>query len=661
MGDGHYDYRNIGTAVKNYIPAYQNFLDEDILDDEAKAFSTPDFFVSVSEETLGVNLAIGRFPVNSAEEADIMVEKVIAYETNRVNGLWQSRAILCADDKRNDDDTDGSWYVNSSEDLIGEVFPGFIERKRMYSPAYPTDNIDGKERRKPTLEAALLSEINTKGAAIVNYVGHGNPRIWSHEEWMERDRTVPKMINYNNLFFSFAATCDYGRFDNPEQLAGSEVMVLSEVGGAIGVVAASRASRNTPNMTLSKSFYTYLFQIDPTTGDYTTMGEALYKAKTGFASGNTKKFNLLGDPAVSLAIPKHTAKFTAINGIDADDQDTIINIKALERVTVSGNIEDVQGNVLSDFNGTGFLTIFDGDEPVSITDDIGDTFHWTEYGGTLNKSPFVVKNGYFETEVIIPKDISYSENTGRIFIFAYDDSTQITAAGIYENIIINGIETSAPIDENGPEITICLDYNEFTEGDFVSNNPKLMVELFDESGINTTGMGIGHKIEAWVDESSNPIDLTNYYNATIDDYRKGNIETILSNLSSGVHSIKLRAWDIYNNFSTETTYFRIKGENEAAEINNIYTYPNPTTGPLAFAFTHSAEPPYTVTIKVYNEIGMQVMEVSKILTTLRNAEIEWDGLNDSANTLAQGVYYYLIQIDENGKISHSNGNFIIQR
>src|SRR5690606_1292628 len=125
-----------------------------------------------------------------------------------------------------------------------------------------------------------------------------------------------------------------------------------------------------------------------------------------------------------------------------------------------------------------------------------------------------------------------------------------------------------------PEISIYLDGRSFESGDMVTTNPLLLVDLFDESGINTTGLGIGHRIEAWIDDSPMAIDLTDKFTSSLSDSRRGTVEDILYGLTPGTHKIKIRAWDVFNNFSVEEVSFVIP-EKSGGLVSDITNSPNP--------------------------------------------------------------------------------------
>ena len=85
-----------------------------------------------------------------------------------------------------------------------------------------------------------------------------------------------------------------------------------------------------------------------------------------------------------------------------------------------------------------------------------------------------------------------------------------------------------------------------------------MVRLYDESGINTVGNGIGHDISAVLDGyTQNPIILNNYYTPDPDTYQSGWVVYSLSEQEPGSHNLSVKAWDIYNNSSVEKITFVI--------------------------------------------------------------------------------------------------------
>ena len=69
----------------------------------------------------------------------------------------------------------------------------------------------------------------------------------------------------------------------------------------------------------------------------------------GERSENTRKFALLGDPALHFAHPKHNVITATINNISIDD--AIDTLKALSEVTITGEMQDNDGNKLIEWHG----------------------------------------------------------------------------------------------------------------------------------------------------------------------------------------------------------------------------------------------------------------------------------------------------------------------
>ncbi len=655
-GDAHYDFRNIESKAVNFVPTYQQ-LGSDSNADEDFAYATDDYFGNIEGDDFVADIAVGRLPVDNLKSSNTALQKIIDYEQNPDNGVWQTQMILLADDSRTDENFDGDVYVNDTETMINVSLPPYMLTNKMYHAIYPTERLSSKERRKPALNKAWTTEVNTTGAVIINWMGHGNPRVWSHEEILDRDITLPTLFNYKKLFFCTAGTCEYGRYDDPSIRSGAEEMVTSKTGGAIGVIAASRISYQSYNKTFTEDFYRNLFDFNQTTGEYMTFGEALKHTKMLLHNKNDMKYILLGDPSVRPNFPKYNIALDSIAGNKLSKKDSIIELKALQKIRITGKITNpVDSSVYTNFNGTGIISMFDGDENSTLTDDDNQTYSFLAYGGALNKSSYVVKNGTFVIEFIIPKDISYSTKTGRIFLSAFENESLISAKGFYNKFKINGTEKNPDKDTKGPEVSLFLDSRDFVSGDIVSSAPLLIADLYDESGINTTGMGIGHKIELWVDDNPLSIDLTKKFTTSFEDSRRGSIEDILYGLSAGTHKIKIRVWDIYNNFVTAQTEFVIKNPNEPAEIFGVINYPNPFGESTTIKFNHTAFPPYDVEIAIYNQVGALVRTLKETETELRTSEVFWDARDEYGNTLGSGPYYFRIVLKEKNKISTSYGN-----
>jgi len=245
-------------------------------------------------------------------------------------------------------------------------------------------------------------------------------------------------------------------------------------------------------------------------------------------------------------------------------------------------------------------------------------------------------NGAVQGTFPIPKDVSYGDDRSRVSLYGWSDSTD--AIGYTENLVISGA-VAGGIDTTGPVMRVYVEDQSFHPGDIVGPNATLVVELADSSGINTSTAGVGHKLEAILDNSTRVIDLTEYYRSNLDTYQTGQVRYPFLDLPEGRHSLAVKAWDVYNNSAHAETFFEVRAAAETG-IFNAVNVPNPFVGSTTFTFQRSSTEPVDVEIKVYTVAGriIQVLEVMAV--TDRVGRIQWDGRDRDGNEIANGVYLY---------------------
>jgi hypothetical protein len=200
-------------------------------------------------------------------------------------------------------------------------------------------------------------------------------------------------------------------------------------------------------------------------------------------------------------------------------------------------------------------------------------------------------------------------------------------------------------DTAGPAIRIFLDDRSFRSGDVVTPQPLLIVDLADTSGINSSGSSLGHRIEAWIDGSPTAIDLTEYYQTSLTDYRSGSAERSLLGLEPGEHHIRVRAWDIYNNPRVGEAIFKITEGGEAElVVTNVVNYPNPMARETEFTFQHNQSRPLDVEIAIFTAAGRKVRTLEARSVTDRFVRVHWDGTDADGDPLANGVYLYRLNV-----------------
>ena len=389
-------------------------------------------------------------------------------------------------------------------------------------------------------------------------------------------------------------------------------------------------------------------------GKYRSLGEAVMAAKnyTYQTSGdvtNNRKFTLLGDPALTLAFPQFRIKTTRLNFVDPLIQTDTLS--ASEKVIIEGEITDNNGVILPSLNGTVYPVVFD--KPQLITTKANDPgsqqTSFQQQSNILFKGKASVANGKFSFSFKVPKDINYQYGQGKISYYA--DDGIIDGSDFFSGFVVGGSVGIVDNDKAGPEIKAWLNDEKFVNGSIVNQNSILILKLADSSGINTSGTGIGHDITAMLDNNNNEIfNLNNYYEADLDKYGEGYARFQLPELEPGIHSLKIKAWDVLNNSSEFILDFSVVNDDELV-IDHVLNYPNPFTTKTQFWFEHNKPgQDLLVQIHIFSLSGKMVKRIEKTINTSgnRSTEVDWDGRDDFGDKIGRGVYLYRLKVFCNG-------------
>jgi len=646
LGHGDYDYKNIEGTTINFIPPFETVESLNEID----SYNTDDFFARVDGDDDYIDLAIGRLPVQSLAEATSTISKIITYETSSDKTLWRNKITMVADDSyTSNGQTDGSTHTDQSETLSSYYIPASYDQNKIYLAAYPTE-LTSYGRRKPKVNEAILRAAS-EGTVIINYVGHGSPELWAHEQVFVKDVMIPEFTN-TNLFFLTAATCDFGYFDRTSGQSGAEMLILKETGGAIGAFTATRPVYSSLSAALNNEFYNKMFNVSRDTLNLPIpIGKSYYLAKKSKKEPNDQKYHLFCDPSLRLDMPQYSAQIDSVNGSNLA---TNVQISALGKVKINGTILSSSSNATkyTGYTGEGILTVYDSKQKVPLTE-FGTGYTIDVQGGVIYKGRVSISNGTFATDFVVPKDISYENKNGKIVIYYYNDSND--GLGYSKNILVGGTDTTTVDDKTGPTISISFD-NDASEGSYlVRPNSTLVVKLSDETGLNTTGSGVGRRLQGVLNQDeSNILDFTNYFVGDLNTGGKsGSINYQFSDLNEGEYRIDVKAWDVFNNASSSTAYFKVvSGDNLV--IDYIYNYPNPFSNQTTFLFYHNYSEPVDVKVKIFTIAGRLVQQIEKYGVTDRNVKIAWDGRDKDNDPCGSGVYLYKLLVSPtDGKATKS--------
>jgi hypothetical protein len=655
FGDGSYNNKAINQENTNFIPTYQSreslITTQSFVSDDFYGLLDPDENIENYPSGL-LDIGIGRFPVTQPEEASLVVDKSIQYMLPEQRDSWQQRICFVGDDE------DNNIHMRDADRLASfvDTTQPYIEIKKLYLDAFNQESSLVNESY-PEVNRQISEQINN-GILLFNYTGHGGETGLAHE----RIVTVDDINSWNNkerLTLFMTATCEFSRFDAYEMTSAGEQVLLNPNGGAVALLTTTRLVYSSPNYELNRKFYDHFFTMEQ--GSPLKLGEVFRRTKIESGTGNNKRnFTLLGDPALPIPIPGYKIVTDSINDFEINTfADTL---QALSKVTLSGHIETPDGNFDNTYNGTLTATILDKAQDVyTLSNDGGTPFEFEARLSPIYKGKVTIKEGTFRFTFIIPKDIILTPGEGRILYFSKSDDAQF-AKGATENIIIGGVATTQQSDNQGPNIELFMNDTIFRNGGITNATPRLLAKLEDENGINAIGNGIGHDITAWIDgDTQHPIVLNNYFTAEQDSYQKGTLEYQLPQLSPGIHELRLKAWDSFNNSNERSITFKVV-ENTSLTAGQVYNYPNPFSQETAFIFEHNLpNEELTVLIEIVDLTGRKITSFTRkiISSGFRSIPIVWNGSAGDGNKLNKGVYIYNLKItSESGKETTFSGKMI---
>lgn len=653
FGGGTYDPKGISSSV-NFIPTYQ----ADNSENQIWAMVTDDYFGMLDdseaiEDGDMIDIGVGRLLITSNQIAKEQVDKIEIYMKND-NSFAASQNDCCGETQ--DKSTFGDWRLNYVQITDDEENGYFInvdcEPQTAYVTAnHPEMNVDkiysdaftqvsgaGGERY-PEVELAITDRVQ-RGALIINYVGHGGVNGAADERFINKTQ-INSWTNINKLHLFVSATCEFTKYDDPSVLSAGELNSLNPNGGAIAMMTTTRSVFFDVNSSSGKEFYKHVFLRDANL-EPLGFGEIMRLTKNAATGGmNKRSFTLIGDPALQIALPRLKIVTDSINHFNPSL--VVDTVRALTKMNVKGHIEDNYGNIMTSYNGVLSPTIFDKpkDNKTLGQNTSSPIIDFKTQKNALYKGKASIVNGYFDFSFIVPKDINYAYGNGKISYYGNND--QIDASGKDTRFIVGGLKQGGLNDNIPPSVELYLNDENFVSGGLTDQNPKLIVKVSDENGINAVGNGIGHDIVAILDNNTaKPIVLNEYYIADLDSYESGKITYDFKNLAIGRHTLSFKVFDVNNN-SSEVIIDFVVAEKKEITLDHVLNYPNPFTTKTEFYFEHNQVcESLEVQIQIFTVSGKLVKTINKEVRTngFRSEGIEWDGRDDFGDEIGRGVYVY---------------------
>lgn len=584
-----------------------------------------------------VDLGIGRFPVTTEKDAKILVDKSIAHLTNQYAGNWKNVVSFIGDDG------DQNMHLDMANNVANRVRASYpeMEVRKVMADIYPRV-ATGTHNSYPAVRQ-LIEQQMQEGALVINYTGHASAQLMSHEKLI----TLADMHSFkgNNLPLWVAAACDVMPFDGLQDNLG-EAAMLNENGSAVAFFSTARTVYARYNLPVNQWFMHYLFAADAE-GRRNTVGDAHRLAKVAAidfdTSANKLHYALLGDPALRFGAPTNRVVLDSINGrIVGQD----IQLKAGAEVRMSGHVSDAQGVLISSMNGVLSARVYDSEEEITCLNNAkSDTaFVFTNRDKVLYNGQDSLRQGKFELRFVLPKDINFSNQSGRVVFYAISNDRSIEANGYSEQFTIG--EQVESKDTLGPEMFIYLNAENFENGGRVNATPCFFAQLSDSCGINYFGNSLGHNLQLCIDDNpATTYVLDDYYQSEFGDYTKGSVMFSIPALADGNHTLRFRAWDVLNNTSSQSLNF-VVDSSLSPNLVSVQATQNPAITSTIFLVAHDREgSALNVRLEVFDFSGQRMYVYEEATTSAPNLiRIPWNLSTNSGGRLGTGIYLYRVTL-----------------
>lgn len=667
LGDASYDFKDItGRAPEGrpgcLLPTWEGGFDASAI--LLRQYASDDWLLNVDDASSIVpDFYGGRLPVNDSRAALSLVnDKVLAYEASAPSGTYRNRVLLMADDDIQVGNPDFgpcdplSWIHLSQTELLAGTIPTHVDRQYVYLHTYPSPTLGVRADARVDLKAKL-----NDGVSILNFVGHGSPFKLSDES-VFIDSDAGTLTNGLRMFLVVAASCDVGKFNDPTVQSLGERLVTTASNGAISVISATEEAFSGQNSVLNRFLFNRLFQRDtlaigqaggdtlPGIGQYhTAISAALLAAKLDNAGSttNNSKYQVMGDAATRLSLPRLWADVALFD----ENGDTLVQIPRGGTVTFRGRVLDSPGGQPLPYDGIASVLIEDSaprdrTPPGCFT---GSTTLYTFEAGPIYQGDVSVSDGFFEGRFVTAMDATLgTRGRARAYLQGRSGADAFDSDGAGSSAFEVLAGTPPPEDDEGPRITLSFVGGATT----VRPDATLQIDLFDESGIMTTGHALQNSIVVTLDDNTTSrVDVSASFRYAADSYQAGKATFQLPGLAPGRHRVKVSAADnLATGFaaaqhrSTATLEFDVVEETSLG-IRRAFLFPNPvSSGGPGSGGTFVIEAPgdsVNTLLRLYTVSGRLIRQF-RVFGGLGQVQIPWDGRDAEGDPLANGTYLFKV-------------------
>ncbi|PZX59252.1 peptidase C25-like protein [Algoriphagus ratkowskyi] len=641
LGKGTFDYKSKLGGRPNLVPIYtsRNSLNP------LTTYSSDDYFTLLEfgqgewEESRSgdelMKIGVGRLPVINAQEAKLVVDKIIDYESNPKTGDWKKTVTFFADDG------DNNIHLRDSEAHASFLTKNHKEYKqeKLYLDRFEQEKTG--ERQSSAQAKSALEETLERGTLLLNYIGHGNETTLTAEEvFLTSD--IPNWAKQKQLALWVTATCEFGRHDSPYLRSAAEELLIAPNKGAIGLLTTGRPVFSSVNFSLNEAFIAEVFRLENEFAQ--DLGSIFRNTKNKSQNGSlNRNFSLLADPSMRLATPTFKIEFTSFT--DPENQNPLDTLSALQEVTFEALvINPSSGGIAANFNGNYTIELHDKPAKSKTLGDENTVVEFQEEKILLFRGTGTITSGLIKGKLIIPKNIDLEYGDGSIRILGESQAQAWEAFG-FDSAIIGGISSNFPKDREGPKIRVVFGGKESPPYIFPSTSIRMKATFSDTSGVNISGLIPAENLTVQINQNT-PNQLNKIYIAENNTFTSGIVDTRLVGLKEGKNLVTVRAWDNLGNESVLSQEIIVRGSDEI-QILHHKTYPNPTQIESHFELEHNRPGEnLMLTLAVYQTDGKILYSEDKRLVKADTqiVDLSWFFLQRQTKYPAKGTYIYKLTL-----------------
>jgi hypothetical protein len=274
VGDASFDPRNRqGVGNFDFVPA--KLIDTGTTGTATALETVSDDWLTDFDGNGIADIAVGRLPVRTVAEANVVVSKIVNYSPANTG----NKALLVAD-------TQGSYYFNfeAANDLVASTLPTGMTIQKVYRRLQLSD-ADARSN--------IIANLNS-GQSVTVYSGHGNVNIWGGSIFTSTDASG--LTNGDRLSFVVVMDCLNGYFADPSLKSLAESFLSAPNGGAVASFASSGLTIPDGQHEMGVKMFQLLY-----TGTPMTIGDASRLAKSATTDLDVRRtWILFGDPTLKI-------------------------------------------------------------------------------------------------------------------------------------------------------------------------------------------------------------------------------------------------------------------------------------------------------------------------------------------------------------------------